>query len=60
MRARDCTVFPRSAVEDDETSGGPDFEENEELGENEKDFDPEDDEEPDLYSEYDALGDKSL
>ena len=60
MLAWDCTMFSRSAVEDDETSGGPDFEENEELGENEEDFDPEDDEAPDLYSEYDGLGDKSL
>lgn len=59
MLAWDCTVFPRSAVEDDETSVGPDFEEDEELGEDKEDFDPEDDEEPDAYEEYDGLGDET-
>ena len=59
MLAWDCTVFPRSAVADDETSVRPDFEEDEELGEDEEDFDPEDDEEADGYEEYDSFGDES-
>ncbi len=53
MLAWDCTVFPTSAVEDDETSVGPDFEEDEELGEDKEDFDP------DAYEEYDGLGDET-
>ena len=56
--------LPRGAVEDDETSVGPDFEEDEELGGDEEDFDPEDDhldeddEEPDPYEEHDDLGER--
>ncbi len=42
-----CTVFSSSAVDDDETLGGPDFEEDEELEEDEENFDSEDDEESD-------------
>ncbi len=53
-----CTVFFRSAVEDDKTSVGPDFEEDEELEEDEDDFDTEDVEEPDGYEEYDDFGDQ--
>ena len=55
----DSTMFSSSAVKDDETSVGPDFEEDEELEEDEEDFDPEDDEEPDGTKNTTASGTRS-
>ena len=63
MLAWDTSMSPDHAVADEQETKGPDFEEDEELGDDDGDIEDDDldadDTEDDPYEEYDDVGDES-